>query len=66
MDKKTKKAAIERMAQLVPKKQFGWLYSFAITYMHSNCSGNLQGNRGMDLGRVFKTNLKLYLFHCKH
>jgi len=28
--KKTK-AAIERTTQLVPKKQFGWLYSFAIT-----------------------------------
>ena len=28
-----KKAAIERMTQLIPKKQFGWMYSFAIIYV---------------------------------
>ena len=33
----------ERTTPLVPKQQCGWLYSFAITYKHSNCSGNLQG-----------------------
>ena len=58
----TKNAAIEQTTQLVPKKQFGWLYLFAPTYMHSNCSGNLQGNRGMAFGRVFKTNQSFYLF----
>ena len=52
MDKKKKKAAIERTTQLVAKKQLGWLYSFAKTCMHSNCSGNLQGNCGMAFGRV--------------
>ena len=30
--------------------------------MHSNCSENLQGNRGMAFGRVFKTNQSFYLF----
>ena len=60
MDKR--KSAIERSTQLVPKKQFDWLYSFAITCMHSNCSGNLQGNRGMAFGRAFKTNKSFYLF----
>ena len=50
--KKKKKAAIERTTQLVAKKQLGWLYSFAKTCMHSNCSGNLQGNCGMAFGRV--------------
>ena len=30
--------------------------------MHSNCSGNLQGNRGIAFGRVFKTNQSFYLF----
>jgi len=62
MDKKKKKAAIERTTQLVPKKQFGWLNSFAITYMHSNCTGNVQGKRGTSFGRVFKINQSFYLF----
>ena len=44
------------------KKQFGWLYSFAITYKHSNCSVNLQRNHTMAFGRVVKTNKSFYLF----
>ena len=40
---KKKQQLNERATPLVPKKQCDWLYSFAITYKHSNCSGNLQG-----------------------
>ena len=31
-------------------------------FPRSNCSGNLQGNRGMVFGRVFKTNRSFYIF----
>ena len=57
----TKPTAIERTTQLVPK--FGWLCSFFIyMYKHSKCSGNVQGNRGMAFGRIFRTNQGSYLF----
>ena len=59
---KKKQQLNERTTPLVPKKQCGWLYSFAITYKHSNCSVNLQGNHGMAFGRVVKTNKSFYLF----
>ena len=61
-----KKVAIERTTQLAPKKQFGWLYSFAITYTHSNSSGNLQGNHGIAFVRVFKTNTSFIYFKAGH
>ena len=57
---KKKQQLNERTTPLVPKKQCGWLYSFAITYKHSNCSVNLQGNHGMAFGRVVKTNKSFY------
>ena len=56
---KKKQQLNERMT---PLKHCGWLYSFAITYKHSNCSVNLQGNHGMAFGRVVKTDKSFYLF----
>ena len=63
-DNETQQQLKERTTPLGPNKQDGWLYSFTITYKHSNCLkfGNLQGNRGMDFGRVVKTNKSFYLF----
>ena len=60
MDKQ-KKAAIEQITQLVPKKKLSWLYTFAITYMHSNSCGNLQRNHGMAFDRVSRQ-IKAFIY----